>query len=208
VLATRRGRLARESVDGLLLGVGLIVIAAMVAFVGSVFDFDDTAALTAIGAIAIAAAGALGVLTRRAPEVEWPRRARVVAAAGVVLGFSPLLVNVADWESTGLLESWGGAYYLEVLAAGAVAALALLALFRAPRARLPAGGALIAVGALLALHYVGLMIQIAKWEGADALRLGGPLGVAGGLLLLAAGIGVLRSERSDKAPASPAVPAT
>lgn len=208
VLASRRGRLSREAADGLLLGVGLIVAAAMAAFVGSVFDFDGMVVLTAVGAAAIAAAGVLGLLTRRAPEVDWPRRARVVAAAGVVLGFSPLVVNVAEWGSSGLLEKWGGAFYIEALAAGAVAGLALLGLIRAPRARLPAGGALIAVGFLLALHYVGLMVQIGKWEGADALRLGGPLGVAGGLLLIAAGISVLGGQDRTEAPATTSIPAT
>ena len=208
VFATRRGRLGRDAADGLLFGVGVLVFAAMAAFVGSDFDFDGTARFTWVGAVAIAAAGALGLLTRRAPEVGWPRRGRVVAAAGVVLGFSPLLVNVAQWDSSGLLEKWGGAFYLEVLAAGAVVALALLGLLRAPRARLRAGGALIAVGALLALHYVGLMIQIAKWEGADAVRLGGALGVAGGVLLIAAGFGVLRAERPAEAPAATSIAAT
>ena len=81
----------------------------------------------------------------------------------------------------------------------AVAVVALVLLIRAPRARVRAGGALISVGTLLVLHFVGLMIFIAKWEGADALRLGGPLGVAGGLLLLVGGISVLRAER----PAAP-----
>ena len=67
VLKSRRGGLARESADGVLLGVGLIAAAAMVAFVSSTFEFDGTAAVTAAGAVAIAAAGVLGVLTRRAP---------------------------------------------------------------------------------------------------------------------------------------------
>jgi hypothetical protein len=200
VLASRRGWLAREAADGLLLGVGVIVFAAMAAFVGSVFDFAGTVVVTAAGGSAIAAAGALGLLTRRAPEVDRPRRAGVLVAAGAALGFSPLVVNVAFWEKSGLLEDWGGSYYTEVLVAVTAAVLALLVLIRAPRARLRAGGALIAVGVLLALHLVGLMIQVAKWEGADALRLGGPLGVAGGLLLVVAGISVLRAERPADVP--------
>ena len=82
----------------------------------------------------------------------------------------------------------------------------MLLLIRAPRARLHAGGALIALGALLALHYVGVMIQIAKYSGGGSLRIGGALGVAGALVVLAAGISVLRFERRSRAPV--AVPAT
>ena len=109
-------------------------------------------------------------------------------------------MNVASWSKTGLLEE-AGYYAIEVLVAVAAAVVAYVLLIRAPRARVRAGGALIAVGTLLVLHLVGLMIHIAKWEEVDALRLGGPLGVAGGLLLVVAGISVLRAER----PAAPNV---
>ena len=108
-------------------------------------------------------------------------------------------MNVASWSKTGLLEDWAGSYAIEVLVAVAAAVVAFVLLIRAPRARVRAGGALIAVGTLLVLHLVGLMFQIAKWEGVDALRLGGPLGIAGGLLLVVGGISVLRAER----PAAP-----
>jgi hypothetical protein len=209
VLATRRGRLSRDAADGLLLGVGVIVCAAMAAFVGSEFDFDGTVRFTAVGAAAIAAAGALGLLTRRAPEVGWPRLSRVLTAAGVVLALSPLVMNMAYWENSGLLEEWGGAFYIEVLVAGAVAVVAMLWLLRLPRARLRAGGALIAVGALLALHLTAHMVQIVKWEGSvDALRFGGFFGVAGGLLLVAAGISVLRGDRRAEVPAADGIPAS
>ena len=86
-----------------------------------------------------------------------------------------------------MLEGWGGSFYIEVLAAGAAAAVAVLLLIRAPRARLHAGGALIALGALLALHYVGVMIQIAKYSGGGSLRIGGALGVAGALVAALSG---------------------
>jgi hypothetical protein len=208
VLASRRGRLGRDGADGLLLAVGIVVFASMAAFVGSEFDFDGTARFTWVGAVAIAAAGALGLLTRRAPEADWTRRGRILASAGLLLALAPLLVNVAEWGSSGLLESWGGAFYLEVLVAGAVAAVAILALLRAPRARLRAGGALVAVGVLLTFHYVGQLFQLAKWEGVDAIRIGGPLGIVGALLLVAAGSSVLRGTRTAAAPATAGVPAT
>jgi hypothetical protein len=208
VFAGRRGRLARESADGFLLAVGLAVFVAMVAFVWSPFEFERAAAFTALGAIAVAAAGALGVLTRRAPEVEWPRRARIVAAVGAMLAVAPLLVNVGDWSGSGLLENWPRAYYLEALVAGAAAILALVVMVRASRARLPLGGALVAIGTLLALHYAGLMIQIAKYEGVDGLGLGGALGVAGGLVLVRAGLLVLRDGHRAQAPAIASLPAS
>lgn len=207
VLASRRGRIRREAADGLLLTTGVVVIAAMLAFVGSELTFGGTVALTVAGAVAIGAAGALGLLTRRAREVGWSRRARVMTAVGIVLGLSPLVVNVAEWSNSGLIESWGGSYYLEVLVAGGAAILAMLFLYRSPRARLPAGGALIAVGLLLALHYAGVMVLVGKQEGADALRLGGVVGIVGGLLLLAAGRSILRFERRAEAPATTAVTA-
>jgi caspase domain-containing protein len=208
VLAGRRGKLSRDAVDGFVLAVGVMVFAAMAAFVGTVWDFDGTARFTMVGSAAIAAAGVLGLLTRRAPEVGWTRRARVVVSAGFLLGLSPLLVNMAEWGDSGLLETWGGAYYLEVLVAGGVAAVAILALLRAPRARLRAGGALVAVGLLLTFHYVGLLIQIGDWEGADSIRLGGPIGILGAVLLVAAGVGVLRGERPADAPVTTGLPAT
>jgi hypothetical protein len=202
VFRSRRGGLARESADGLLLGVSVIVFAAMVAFVGSAFDFDGTVAVTGVGAAAIATAGILGVLTRRAPEVGLPRRATRFGAAGAALGLSPLVVNLGDWDSSALLDGWPGSYSIEVLVAGAAAIVAVVVMVRTPRARLHTAGALIAVGALLAVHYVGFMIQFAKHEGVDSLRLGGVLGVAGGLVLLAAGIRVVRAESRSGAPAS------
>ena len=207
VLGSRRGRLGRDGVDGFVFVVGLLAFVAMAAFVRADFEFAGTARFTMVGAAAIAAAGALGLLTHRAPEVAWTRSARVLASAGVVLGLSPLLVNLGDWSSSGLLESWGGAYYLEVLVAGAVTGVAMFGLLRAPRERLRAAGALVAVGLLLTFHYVGLLIQIGKWEGADSIRLGGPLGIVGGLLLIAGGVSVLRARRSA-APAVTSVPAT
>ena len=200
LFASRRGRLAREAADGLLLGLGLIGLAAMIAFVASEFESEGTAWLTAFGAVAIAAAGALGLLTRRAPEVVSSRRGRIVAALGTVLALSPLVVNLASWDNSNLLGEWGGSYYIEVLFGGVLAVVALLLLIRAPRARLAAGGVLIGVGALLALHLIGVMVQIVADEDGSALGIGGPLGLAGGLLLVAAGISAVRAEPARAAP--------
>ena len=196
VLATHRGRLGYEAADGVLLGVGLLVMAAMAAFVRSAsWEFGGTAQLTAVGAVAIGAAGALGALTRRGREAGSSRRATAVAAAGSALVLSPLFVNLADAENYTLLDGvWGGPYYGEVVVAGLVAIVALLLLIRVPRARLHAAGALVAVGILMVIHYAAFMIQVDHYGG--AMGRGGPLGVLGGLLLVAAGISVLVAERS------------
>ena len=200
LLARRRGRLAREAADGLLLGVGLVAIIAMAAFVGSVFESEGTDCLTVFGAAAIAAAGALGLLTRRAPEVALSRRWQLIIAVGIVLALSPLVVKMGFWDNSHLLGDWGGAFAGEVLFAGVLAVVALLVLTRSPRARLPAGGVLIGVGAMVALHLIGLMIQIAADNDGAALRLGGPLGLAGGLLLVAVGISVVRADPNRAGP--------
>ena len=76
----------------------MIVFAAIIAFGASPFDFGGTVVVTGVGAAAIAGAGVLGVLTRRAPGVELPRRAGRIAAAGAALALAPLVVNVAYWR--------------------------------------------------------------------------------------------------------------
>ena len=199
--ARRRGRLRREAVDGLLLGVGVVVLAATIAFVGSWFELGEAAVFTGLGALAVGSAGALGLLTRQAPEVPLPGRSLTLAGTGTALGLSPLVVNVQPWESA-LLEGWGRPFYLEVLVAGAAAGLAFGALIRTPRARLQAAGALVGIGVLLALHLAALLVHVATDGRAQDIRLGAPLGIAGGLLLILAGRKILRGERPAEAPAS------
>jgi hypothetical protein len=208
VLGSRRGYLVRAAADGLLLGVGLMVLAAMVSFGSGDFEFGDTFVLTTIGAAGIAGAGVLGLLTRRPTKVAWPRGASGLAAAGAGLGLSTLVVNMADWAESGLVESGGPAPYLEVLVAGAAGLLGLVLFISVPRARLPAGGALIAVGTLLAFHMAGIVVQVAHYEGADSIRVGGPLGIVAGLLLVASGISAVRAEQREELPVATGVPAT
>ena len=54
----------------------------------------------------------------------------------------------------------------------------------------------------------GFVIQLGKVEGANSIRLGGPLAIVGGVLLLAAGISAGRVEQAEEAPAASGVPAT
>ena len=208
VLASRRGLLRRETADGLLLSVGALTCAAMIAFVSSWFEFDGTAKLTGLGGLAIGVAGALGLLTRRAPEIALPRLALVFAAAGALLAFTPLFVNLAEWDSSLLLADWDGAFAVEVVVAGVASIVALVALIVAPRLRLQAGAALIGIGALLALHLIGIAAQYVKDNDFGAVGRGSALGVAGGLLLIVGGAIIVRPRRQAAAPAASGVPAT
>ena len=110
VLESRRGGLARESADGVLLGVGLIAAAAMVAFVGSTFEFDGTARSRRSGR-SRSPPPVCSACSRGAPrKSDLRRRTGRIAAAGVALGLLPLVVNLAEWSDSGLLEDWGGSY--------------------------------------------------------------------------------------------------
>jgi len=194
VWASRAAGIRRESGDGLLLGVGLTACAAAVGFVGSSFELGGAGIPTVLGALAIAGAGALGLRTRRAPDAAVSRPVIAAAAGGAALALSPLVVGVAPWDS-GLVGVWDWFFYVEVLVAGVAAVLALIVLVGVPHARLHAAGALIGIGALLALHFVAVVIEVGHQSSVGEIRLGGPLGVAGALLLAGAGIGFLRTER-------------
>lgn len=206
VLASNRGRLGREGIEGVFLGTAVVGCAGALSFV-TAFDAEGGFLLMVLGAAALAGAGLLGLVTRRASEVALARRAIVLAAAGVLLGLAPLFVNLADWESSLLDFKWRP-MYVEMLVVGIVAAAAWLVLLRVPRARLHAAGLLVAAGVGLGLHVLGVLVQIGHDDGLGKLRLGGPLGIAGGLLLLAAGASVLRAQPRAGAPAALGVPAT
>jgi hypothetical protein len=205
VLARRRGRAGREPVDGLLLAVGLVLVFAAIALAMTPTEarLTGTVGLTALGALAIAASGALGVLTRRASETAPRRRTFALGAAGALLALAPLSVNTAEWSDSALIggisSDWGVPVYLEVLLAGLLAIAALITLAVAPRLRLHAGGALIGIGVLLPLHLAGVAVHIVYFEGVNTLRWGCVLGAAGGLLLAATGTRVLAAAR-ERAP--------
>jgi hypothetical protein len=205
VLASRSGRLGREGAEGIFLGAGVVAAAGALAFVIA-YEAGAGFVLTVLAALALLGAGLLGLATRRAREAALPRRVAGIAAAGVILGLSPLVVNLGDWESS-LLEFKWRPMYVEVLAVGLVAAAACFALVFAPRVRLHAAGLLVALGIGLALHVVGVLVQLGHDDGVGKVRYGGPLGIAGGLLLVAAGASVLRAGRAEQAPTASAVPA-
>jgi hypothetical protein len=93
-----------------------------------------------------------------------------------------------------------------VLLVGLVATGASIVLVRVPRLRLHAAGMLVGLGVVLALHVAGVIVQLAHDDGVGEIRLGGPLGIVGGGLLVATGLGVLRAGREPEAPTAP-VPA-
>lgn len=109
----------------------------------------------------------------------------------------------APRSSTEPTSGWGLPAHLEVLTAGLLANLALLALVRMPRARLRAGGALVGIGAVLVLHLIGIVVHIAYFDGVRVLRWGGARRIAGGLLLVIAGARVARAESAAEAPTAP-----
>jgi hypothetical protein len=214
IVARRRGRLGQEGVDGLLLAVGLVVCSAMVAFAGSPLEVraTGTAIFTALGAVSIAMSGALGILTRRGREAGLPRRIVGISAAGVLLALAPLVVNFGNWNSAllidGIAHDYGLPNYIEVLVAGTLAIFTVLALAGAPRARLHTGGALVGIGTVLLLHLIGIAVHISYFTSVGDLRWGGALGIAGGLLLVAAGAMVLQADRPAETPAAVGMPVT
>ena len=203
VLASRRGKLRREAADGVLLCVGVVVVAAMAAFVGTWFNFAGTSKWTGFGALTIGVAGIIGMLSHRASDVPLPPRSLGLTGAGIALGLAPLVMNVVSWDDSTLLGYAGGALYAELLVAWAAAILAFLGLVRFPRARLHAAGVLAAVGVLTAVHVIGILVEISAEVGVAQIRWGGPLGVLGGVLLVLAAARIVRAHVPEQALATP-----
>jgi len=191
VFACRRERLSREGADGVLLGVGVVALFAMIAFVGSWFELAGTSEWTGAGAILIAAGGAAGLARHQSNEVELPRHLAPLAVAGAALLLAPLVTNVISYSDSALTDL-GRTAYIELLAGGIAAILAVVALVRLPRVRLQAGGVLAAVGLLLAAHLVGIVVQYGHDAGFAQIRAGGVIGIVGGIVLAAAGTRILR----------------
>jgi hypothetical protein len=204
VLARRRGRAGREAVDGLLLAVGSLLTLAALAFAGTPAEARllGTFGLTLLGSLAIAASGALGVLTRRAPATTPPRRTFLLGGIGAVLALAPLVVNNGDWSDStlfsGISGDWPLPVYAEPLLAALLAIGGLIALAVAPRLRLQVGGALVGIGLLLPLHLLGVAVHIGKFESPDSLRWGWLLGSVGGLVLAWTGTRVLAGAREPR----------
>lgn len=203
VWASRAAWVRPESRDGLLLGVGLTACGAAVDFVGSSFELGGAGIPTALGALAIVGAGLLGLRTRHAPDAAVSRPVIAAAAGGAALALSPLVVGVAPWDS-GFVGVWDWFFYVEVIVAGVAAVLALLMLIGVAHARLHAAGALIGIGVLLALHYIAVVVEVEHQSSVGGIGPGGPLAIAGALLLAGAGIGFLRAARgAGPAPTPP-----
>jgi hypothetical protein len=205
LLAAARGRMRREAAEGVYVGVGAASLAAAIPF-ANLYDVQRGGTLlTVLGGLSLVLAGLAGIAARRAAEVGLPRHSGILAAAGVLLGLAPLVVNFATWDSS-LLAFEGWAFPAEVLLVGLVATGASIVLVRVPRLRLHAAGMLVGLGVVLALHVAGVIVQLAHDDGVGEIRLGGPLGIVGGGLLVATGLGVLRAGREPEAPTAP-VPA-
>jgi hypothetical protein len=207
LLGASRGRIGREAAEGAYVGVGAASIAATVPF-ANLYDVQRGGTLlTGLGGLCLVLAGLAGLAARRAPAAGLPRHTGVVVAAGVLLGLAPLVVNVAEWDDSSLFALFDGwAYAAEVLLLALVAAGTSVVLVRLPRLRLHAAGTLVGLGTILALHLVGIIVELAHEDGMLKVGLGAPLGIVGGILLVVAGARVLRAEREPEAPTAP-VPA-
>lgn len=205
LLATTRGRLRREAAEGIYGGVGVASVAAAIGYAGYYDIQRGGTLLTFLAGFALVVAGLAGVAARRAPEVPLPRHTGILASAGVLLGLAPLVVNFATWDSSLLaFDDWS--FSAEVVLVGLAAVGASIVLVRVPRLRLHTAGMLVALGVVLALHAAGVVVELAHSDGIGGIRLGGPLGIVGGALLVAAGLSVVRAEREPEAPTAP-VPA-
>ena len=199
--ALRAARISVSVAAGALIGFGLLTVVASLALVRFTLHRLDAvwavvAVLVLLGAVAILVAGVRCL--RSAPSGEPAGGVDpgplVLGLAGAVLagvalfqhydGFSSLWSEVAEGESA--------EFALEpvVLVGAILAGLALLG--ARPRV---AAGLLLAAGTTAVLHYLGVIV--AAWRAIGEvgdIGAAGFIGVLGGLLVLAAGAWVYRSE--------------
>jgi hypothetical protein len=158
-----------------------------------------------VGAAGVAAAVHLskGVSTEREHGGGAAAFVAVLGAAMLIVG-AVIPFNVATPGGNRIVasDSWLGADPIGI----ALAILVAVALVFAGRRRL-AAGLLLALGfsgALLWVRYIG--IPVAQWmhtEGVASPRLGGLIGLAGGLLVFGAGLRLAASRSTDTSAAEP-----
>jgi hypothetical protein len=212
---------AWEAVIGVLIGIGLVSLAGSLALF-TMYDFGTALLLTVFGALIILSVGVAGVATSRLGGSDVSLRwESLVGGVGALLLFVSLFLDIAAPTSSadsdlefahGSLSDMGYAYWLELAVVAALGLVAAALAHRLPRARLLAGGLLVACGIQAALHLSGLLFQLWRLDAGSydehAWRFGGVVGVLGCALLLAAGIGVLRAGRLSTAQTSQATAST
>jgi caspase domain-containing protein len=189
--ALLRSRIQAALAGGVLSAVGLLLAASSVAL-REFFGVDAAPNLVSIvGAILFVASGALLVSSsRRAPRGIHDIRTVALAIVGAVLVFVSVFV---EFELGSSMAGVGLEYSLEPLVAvGSIgAALVLATVLVRP---LIAGGLLVAVGVLTALHDIGVIV--AAVGGESPARTAGFIGLVGGVLAAAAGARLCRGALS------------
>ena len=197
LLSYRRG--AARLATGLFLGFALAGVARYLSLLGafSVTDEEETSGVVAgvwialIGCILIVAAAAVQIAARREetdPGPYWVARALVLGGAALVAvaAFVPFNDH-PEVRIQALVDRADGWNALEALGPAALAVAVSIFL---GRRRAVASGVLIALGIFLSTLWAARYIGFPAWQPeADAsLGLGGFIGLAGGLAILAGGL--------------------
>jgi len=200
-LGVLRGRIGAALAAGLLLGLGIIALAAALAmsfYFGAVLHLGQVA--LGVGGLVEIVAG--GFALHSALPADRASRVHRAAIALAVIGAGLCLSAIEiDYRPNGTIMDAvrdgypGEAVYgivVGVIAATAVAAVAV-ALLSLRRLVVTAAGLLLAVGPLMLLHFAGVVFAPLFWE-FDGLRYAGFVGMLGGALAAFAGSYVLRRE--------------
>ena len=212
-LAALRGRIQAQLAAGLLFGLGSMTLAAAFAMGLYFAELDLGEAALGIGGIALLVAGGTSLRAARLPV----QRAPVVEALAIGLGLAGAALWV--WATylhyrpgvtiTGAVNDAtqypGGAVYgvrAAVLMA-VVAAATAAALLSLRRLVVTAAGLLLGVGALMLLHFAGVVFAPLFWNRAAGwLGWSGFVGMLGGALAAGGGGYVLRRGQ-EPAPGAP-----
>jgi hypothetical protein len=189
-VALIRGRFRAALAGGTLLGVGMLVAASAVALL-LFFDLDAAIDLVPlVGAVLLVASA--GLLVRSSTGAAMAMRGDTFALSLGTAGAFLIFVSVfVEYEEGSSMAGVGMEYALEPVVAAGLIAVALL-LFAVLRRPFIAAGLLLAVGALTALHDVGVIVAGAI--GGSPLRAAGFIGLVGGVLAVAAGAHTYRSS--------------
>jgi hypothetical protein len=189
-VAALRGRIRAALAGGLLLG-GVLVVASAVALIQFFGLRGASAVVPLIGGALLVASGLLFVRSSHARDTDARGDAAAVAlgAASVVLSLVSIFV---DYETGASMAGVGSGYALEPAVAACSTAVGLIVLIVLRRA-LVAAGLLLAVGALTALHGLGVIVAAAA--GGASIAAAGFIGLVGGALAAAAGARVHASRR-------------
>lgn len=204
-------RMSPSFAAGILLAVGALTFVASCALVKFTIERVNALAIllsivVLLGSIVILAAGTacLRVSSSVADFIPVDPGALLLGLAGGSFAFAALFVNY-DGESSlwsEVQERTSAEFFFEPAVAVIVMLVGLVALSSRPKL---ASGLLLAVGAVTALHFLGVIF--AAWRAigeVGEIRAAGFIGLLGGLLVAADGAYVYRSVSHDREPAATA----